>query len=57
MRNLPHGFEIYLVTVKTVRKIAQMFVAFSEKLNFTLLSKLSKASHVQRASAEQCATL
>ena len=34
MRNLPHGFDIYLVNVKTIRKIAQIFVAFSEKLNF-----------------------
>ena len=32
--NLPHGFDIYLVIVKTLRKIAQIFVAFSEKLNF-----------------------
>ena len=32
MRN--HGFDIYLVNVKTVRTIAQIFVAFSEKLNF-----------------------
>ena len=34
LRNLPHGFDIYLVSVKTMRKIAQIFVAFSEKLNF-----------------------
>ena len=34
MCNLPHGFDIYLVNVKTMRKIAQIFVAFSEKLNF-----------------------
>ena len=32
--NLPCGFDIYLVNVKTVRQIAQIFVAFSEKLNF-----------------------
>ena len=32
--NLPHGFEIYLENVKTIRKISQIFVAFSEKLNF-----------------------
>ena len=30
----PYGFEIYLVNVKTMRIIAQIFVAFSEKLNF-----------------------
>ena len=36
MRNLPHGFDIYLVNVKTMRKIAQIFVTFSEKLNFII---------------------
>ena len=35
MHNRPYGFEIYLVNVKTIRTIAQIFVAFSEKLNFT----------------------
>ena len=34
LRNLPHGLEIYLVNVQTMRKIAQIFMAFSEKLNF-----------------------
>ena len=34
MRNHPYGFENYLVNVKTIRKIAQIFVAFSKKLNF-----------------------
>ena len=34
MRNCLYGFEIYLVNVKTMRTIAQIFVAFSEKLNF-----------------------
>ena len=29
---VPQGFDIYLVNVKTMRKIAQIFVAFSEKL-------------------------
>ena len=28
------SFDIYLVNVKTMRKIAEIFVAFSEKLNF-----------------------
>ena len=37
LRNLPRGFDIYLVNVKTMRKIAQIFMAFSEKLNFTYL--------------------
>ena len=35
MRNLPCGFYISLVNVRTMRKIVQIFVAFSEKLNFT----------------------
>jgi hypothetical protein len=34
MPNRPYGFETYLVNVKTIRTIAQNFVAFSEKLNF-----------------------
>ena len=34
MRNRPYGFEIYLVNVKTMRTIVQIFVVFSEKLNF-----------------------
>ena len=29
------GFDIYIVNVKTMRNIVQIFVAFSEKLNFT----------------------
>ena len=36
--NLPHGFDIYLVKVKTM-KIAQIFVAFSENLNFNKVIK------------------
>ena len=28
------GLDIYLVNVQTMRKIVQIFVAFSEKLNF-----------------------
>ena len=33
-RNRPYGFEIYLVNFKTIRMIAHISVAFSEKLNF-----------------------
>ena len=33
LRDLPHGLDIYLVNVQTMRKIAQIFVAFSEKPN------------------------
>ena len=29
--NRPYGFKIYLVNVKTMRTIAQIFVAFSER--------------------------
>ena len=32
--NLPHSLDIYLINVQTMRKIAQIFVAFSEKLSF-----------------------
>ena len=34
LRNVPHGLDIYLVNAQTMRKIAQIFVAFSEKVNF-----------------------
>ena len=34
LRHPPYDFDIYLVNVKTIRRIAQIFVAFSEKLNF-----------------------
>ena len=36
LRNLPYGFDNYLVNVKTIRQIVQTFVAFSEKLNFKI---------------------
>ena len=35
LRNLPYGFDIYLLHLKPIRQIAQIFVAFSEKVNFT----------------------
>ena len=35
VRYRPYGFEIYLVNVKTIRRMAEILVAFSEKLNFT----------------------
>ena len=40
VRNCPYGFEIYLVNVKTMRAFAQLFVAFSEKLNFTVFTPI-----------------
>ena len=36
LRNLPYGFDIYLVNVKPIRQIAQIFETLSEKLNFTI---------------------
>ena len=38
-KNHPYGFEIYLVDVKTMKTIAQIFVAFSEKMNFNMNDK------------------
>ena len=32
--NLSHDFDVYWENVKNMWKIAQIFVAFSEKLNF-----------------------
>ena len=32
--NLPRSLDIYLVNVQTMKKIAQIIGAFSEKLNF-----------------------
>ena len=37
MCDLPHGFDIYLVNVKTTRKIAQIFVTFSGLENLSNL--------------------
>ena len=36
MHNRPDGFEIYLVNIKTIGTIAQIFMASSEKLIFTI---------------------
>ena len=36
VRNRPNGLENYLVNVQTMRTIAQIFLAFSENLNFML---------------------
>jgi hypothetical protein len=35
LSSLPHGLDIYLANVKTMKKFPQIFVAFSEKLNIT----------------------
>ena len=40
---MPYGFDIYLENVKTIRQIAQTFVTFSEKLNFTRKLTLKSA--------------
>ena len=35
LRNLPtYGVDMFLVNIKTIQQIAQIFVDFSEKLNF-----------------------
>ena len=38
MSNLPQGFDIYLVNVKTMRKIVQIFVTFSKTYHCTILN-------------------
>ena len=43
--NLPYGFEIYLVNVKTMRTIAQIFAAFSENLNFNFSVNFELCAH------------
>ena len=46
----PYGFDIYLVNVKTIKKMAQIFVTFLEKLNFikSNLDFIKKATKDQR---------
>jgi hypothetical protein len=39
------GFDIYLVNVKTMGKIAQIFVAFSEKLKPFAMEILFNATY------------
>ena len=39
LHNILHCLDIYFVNVQTMRKIAQILVAFSEKLNFTIYKK------------------
>ena len=52
LRYVLFGFDIYLVSVKTMRKIAQIFVAFSEKLNFIrqkpFLLSVTNSAHLDR---------
>ena len=43
LRHPPYRFDIYLVNVKTIRRMAQIFVAFTEKLNFK--NRWSKKIH------------
>ena len=33
-KNLPYGFDVYLVNVQSMRKIAKIFVCFSESPKF-----------------------
>ena len=44
LRNLLHGFDIYLVNVKTMKKIAQIFMAFSKKLYYQVISDCKRFS-------------
>ena len=46
----PYGFDVYKVNFKTIRTIAHIFVAFSEKLNFTNKSELEAGSSVKKHS-------
>ena len=48
MCNRPHGFDIYLVDIKTMSMIAQIIVAFSEKLNFSFCASQWGARPTQR---------
>ena len=41
-RHPSYGFDIYLLNVKTIRKIAQLFLAFSENLNFIEFKNFSR---------------
>ena len=50
LRKLPYGFDIYLVSSQTIRQIAQIFVVFSEKLNFTYLLQIEDHVFAQLAS-------
>jgi hypothetical protein len=44
LRNLPHGLNIYLVNVETMRKLFRaIFVAFSSKLNFKNVQHITSA--------------
>ena len=47
MYNRSYGFEIYLVNVKTMKTIAQISVAFSEKLNFIAKKGLGSSQQLQ----------
>ena len=48
MQNLPHGFDLYyvLANVKIMRNSAQIFVAFSQKLNFSMDVQIGAGRHL-----------
>ena len=54
MRNCPYVSEIYLVNVKPMRTIAQIFMAFSEKLNFTYIFLLMHFHDIKHCVIHQC---
>ena len=47
------GFDVYKVKVKTMKKITQFFVVFSEKLNFTVLKSLRNKKDLNDVTAAQ----
>jgi len=50
LRHPPYGFDIYLVNVKIIRRMAQIFVAFSEKLNFIMVRLFEKDEKFEKKS-------
>ena len=51
LRHPPYGFDIYLVNVKTIRRMAQIFVAFLEKLNFKYAKSAAYPIRILKLSA------
>jgi len=50
VRNLPHGFDVYLANVKAMRKIAEFFVALTKKTEFTKCNSSNEYSLITTAS-------
>jgi hypothetical protein len=56
LHNLPRGFDTYLVDIKTMSKIAQVFVTFSEKLNFNSCNYI-KSHNLHNCFFKKCHSL